>query len=306
LARNPKKILLLITKLVVSSVLLYFVLAKTGIELVLSTLKGMSPIAFLSAIFLYLSAQFISTVRWKLLLPGEFRIRKLFSLYMIGSFFNTVLPGIIGGDVVKAYYLTKLITHHSSPVIALASIFMDRYLGFVMLLAICTVAFPFGYSSLQGSQVVWLLPLIVISFIVASFFVFHLGKRIKMLSEFYDYFHIYRNEKGIIGEALLLSLFVQLFGIIAVYILAIGMGEPLAFLACLIFLPLIIVFTMLPISISGIGIREGAFVILFGFTGIRPEVATAISLAWFFSVTAGSLLGLAEYIRFRKEGTRLV
>ena len=219
---------------------------------------------------------------------------------MIGSFFNTILPGLIGGDAVKAFYLYQVTGRGS---LALSSIFMDRYLGFVMLTVICTIAFPFGYSYFQNSPVAWMLPFIVLSFIIASllFFGLRLGKRIKILSEFYDYFHSYRNQKGIIVKALLISAFVQFSGILAVYILTLGIGEHVPFLACLIFLPLIIMFAALPISISGIGIREGAFVLFFGLIGIRPDVATAISLSWFLANASGSLLGLIEYIRYRKE-----
>lgn len=280
--------------------LLYIVLSKTGPERVFSILKGMNLSAFISAILLYLFAQFISTWRWKLLLPGSLRIKKLFPLYMIGSFFNTILPGLIGGDAVKAFYLYQVTGRGS---LTLSSIFMDRYLGFVMLTVICTIAFPFGYSYFQNSPVAWMLPFIVLSFIIASllFFGLRLGKRIKILSEFYDYFHSYRNQKGIIVKALLISAFVQFSGIFAVYILALGIREHVPFLACLIFLPLIIMFAALPISISGIGIREGAFVLFFGLIGIRPDVATAISLSWFLANASGSLIGLIEYIRYRKE-----
>ncbi len=300
MALKAKKIFLLLLKLTVSSVLLYIVLSKTGPERVFSILKGMNLSAFISAILLYLFAQFISTWRWKLLLPGTLRIKKLFPLYMIGSFFNTILPGLIGGDAVKAFYLYQVTGRGS---LTLSSIFMDRYLGFVMLTVICTIAFPFGYSYFQNSPVAWMLPFIVLSFIIASllFFGLRLGKRIKILSEFYDYFHSYRNQKGIIVKALLISAFVQFSGILAVYILALGIGEHVPFLACLIFLPLIIMFAALPISISGIGIREGAFVLFFGLIGIRPDVATAISLSWFLANASGSLLGLIEYIRYRKE-----
>ena len=103
---------------------------------------------------------------------------------------------------------------------------------------------------------------------------------------------------------LLLSVLVQFSGIIAVYILALGIGQHLPFLSCLIFLPLIILFTTLPVSISGLGVREGAFVLFFGLIGVKPEVATAISLSWFISTTAGSLLGLVEYMKYKKEVLR--
>jgi len=298
-----KKILLTIVKLGISAGLLYLVLSKTGIKQVLLTLKDMSPLAFVMAILLYLLAQFTSTIRWKLLLPKMLGMRKLFSLYMIGSFFSALLPGLIGGDAVKGFYLYKATGKGS---LALASIFMDRYIGFVVLIAICAVAFPFGYKYLQGSPIEWLLPATVLSFLVASFAFFglRLGKSIKILSGFYDYFHIYRNQKDVIGKALLLSVLIQFSGIFAVYILALGIGQHLPFLSCLVFLPLIILFTTLPISISGLGVREGAFVLFFGLIGIKPEIATAISLSWFISVTAGSLLGLIEYMKYKKEVLR--
>ncbi len=300
MALKANKIFALIIKFAVSTALLYIVLSKTGLEQVFSMLKGMSLPVFISAIFLYILAQVISTLRWKLLLPGVLGVRKLFSLYMIGAFFNTLLPGVIGGDAVKGFYLYQATGRGS---LTLASIFMDRYLGFVVLIAICALAFPFGYKYFYGSRLEWLLPLVVLSFIIGSFLVFglRLGKRIKILSGFYDYFHAYRNQKEVIGKTLLLSVLVQLSGIFSVYILALGIGQHIPFLACLIFVPLIVMFTTLPISISGFGVREGAFVLFFGLIGIKPGVATAISLSWFVSITAGSLLGLIEYIKYKKE-----
>ena len=301
MAPKIKKISFLIAKLAISSTLLYIVLLKTGIKQVLIILKGMSLPAFITAILLYVFAQFMSTLRWRLLLPGVLRIKKLFSLYMIGAFFNTLLPGIIGGDAVKGFYLYRATGKGS---LTFASIFMDRYLGFMALIAICIVVFPFGYKYLQGSRMEWLLPFTILSFIIASLLIFglRLGKGIKILSSFYDYFHAYRNQQGVIGKALLLSVIIQFSGFFAAYILALGIGHHIPFLACLTFLPLIILFTTIPVSISGLGVREGAFVLFFGIIGIKPDVATAISLSWFISITAGSLLGLIEYIRYKKGG----
>jgi len=300
LALKAKRLFLLFLKVSVSSALLYVVLSRTGLKQVFSVLKSMNPSAFVFAILLYIFAQFMSTMRWKLLLPEAPKMRKLFSLYMIGAFFNTVLPGLIGGDAVKAFYLYRATGRGS---LALASIFMDRYVGIAMLIIICAVVFPFGFPYFHNSPVFWTFPLIVLVFIITSFLVFGLrfGKRIKAFSEFYDYFHSYRNQKSIIVKALFISAVVQLSNFTAVYILAFGLGVHIPFLACLIFVPLIIMFTAVPISISGIGIREGAFVLFFGLIGITQDVATALSLSWFFANATGSLLGLIEYMRYKKE-----
>jgi glycosyltransferase 2 family protein len=300
LALKVNKTVLIIIKIVVSSVLLYIVFRKTGLGEVAAALREVSVPAFLSAIALYLFAQFISTIRWKLLLPEGIGLMKLLSLCMIGSFFNTFLPGVIGGDAVKGLYLYRLTGKGS---LSLASIFMDRYIGFAALIAICIVAFPFGFRFFAGSPVTWLLPIIVFSFIGASLLIFglRLGQRIGALSEFYSYFHAYKNQTTVIGKTFSLSLIVQLAGILSVYILSRGMGQQIPFLAFLLFIPLIVLFTMIPLSISGLGIRESAFVLFFGLVGVQPGAATALSLLWFITVSFASLLGLVEYIKYKRE-----
>ena len=301
---KANKITFLILKVSISSVLLYVVISKTGFESVLSILRNIDPLYFISAVVLYILSQFISSLRWKLLLPHAFEVKKLFSLYMIGAFFNTLLPGIVGGDAVKGFYLYKAT---GKGTLTFASIFMDRYLGFVVLIAICTIAYPFGYNYLHGSEVEWVLPFVIISFVLASLLIFglRLGKNIKILSDFYEYFHSYRNQKGVIRNALFLSVLIQGMGLFAVYVIAIGIGQHIPFLACLIFVPLIVIFTMIPVSISGLGVREGSFVLFFGFIGVKPQFATAISFSWFITMVVGNLIGLTEYLRYKKEGVKL-
>jgi hypothetical protein len=219
---------------------------------------------------------------------------------MIGAFFNSFLPGIIGGDAIKGFYLYKTTGKVG---LALASVFMDRYLGLVVLIAICAIAFPLGYQYLHGSDIEWILLAVILSFILGSvlFFGLRVGRQIQNLADLYNYFHIYRNEKGTIGKALLLSVLVQFSGFSAVYVLSYGLGQDIPFLSIMVYLPLIILISMIPISISGLGVREGAFVLFFGFIGIKPEAAAAISLSWFISASAGSLIGLIEYLKYKKE-----
>ncbi len=219
---------------------------------------------------------------------------------MIGSFFNTFMPGVIGGDAVKVYYLYR---ETNMANISFGSIFMDRYLGFVALLILCSFAFPFGLNYFHGSKTEWLLPLAIFTFFLASFLIFglRLGQKIKFLAEFYNYFHTYRSQRNKIIKGLILSLIIQFLGITSVSVLAYGLGENIPFLSFLIFVPLIILFAMLPVSISGLGVREGAFVLFFGLIGVRPETATSLSLLWFMSMAVAGLIGLIEYLRYKKE-----
>ena len=284
-------------KLAVSGLSLYLVFSKAGPAEILAMMKRIGPLYFLGACLIYLTAQGVSTLRWKLLLPEKFTFKKLFSLYMIGAFFNSFLPGLIGGDVVKAYYLNKDARKLS---LTLASIFMDRYFGYAALMFIGTLAFPFALGYFKGAVYQWIMPLIVCAFIVGSFLFFglQLGRRFRTVSEFYEYFASLKSRKDVIVKAFLLSLCIQLLGFMGVALLASALGEDIPILLLFVFLPIIITITTVPISISGLGVREGAFVVLLGLIGIKPELATSLSLSWFFSSFVGSIPGLAVYVRY--------
>ncbi|MEW6570874.1 MAG: lysylphosphatidylglycerol synthase transmembrane domain-containing protein [Nitrospirota bacterium] len=300
MALKANKTALFILKIVVSSLLLYLVLSRTGVGNVLALLKSVNLFYFFVAVLFYILAQFLSTLRWRLLLPFTFKMRELFSLYMIGTFFNTLLPGIIGGDAVKGFYLYQATGRGG---LSLASIFMDRYLGFSTLIGICVFAYPFGHQYFRGSNIEWILLLVVLVFLAGSFAVFGLqiGKKISILSDFYEYSQTYLRQRKTIIKALLLSLLVQLSVISGVFIISIGMGYHIPFISYLLFLPLIILFSSLPISVSGLGVREGAFVLFFGLIGIKADVATAISLCWFVTVVTAGLIGFVEYLKYKKR-----
>lgn len=295
----PNKTIAIILKVFVSSGLLYYVVSKAGIDKVFLTLKGMNVPSFLIAVLIYLFSVFVSSVRWQILLPHGFRLRRLFSLYLIGSFFNNLLPGAIGGDAVKAYYLYKDMGRGG---VAMAAVFMDRYIGFSALMFIGMLAFPFGMTYFHGSPIMWFLPATVALFIAGSFVVIGLriGERIRLLSEFYACFIKYKDQKSAVAKAFLISLIVQLTGIFAVYIVTLGLGVKAPLFSLFVFVPIISTITTMPVSISGIGLREASFVLLFGSLGIDPIKAAAVSFAWFLSVAAGSLPGLIEYLVFRK------
>lgn len=290
-------------KILVSGGLLYAVISKTGIERVLSALKGIYVPSFVLAVLIYICSIFISTIRWRLLLHERFGLGRLFSLYFVGAFFNHLLPGIIGGDAVKAYYLYRDTGKGAS---AVASVFMDRYIGFAALMLVGLIAFPFGFRYFRGSYIEWLLPFIALLFIAGSFVVFGLrvGREIRFLSGLYDYVALYKEKKTVIIKTLLISVIIQTIVICAIYVLSRGLDVNVPLLPLFIFVPVISTIATIPISISGLGVREASFILLFGFLGISPAQATAVSFAWFLSVAAGSLPGLIEYLRYKKETQR--
>jgi len=91
------------------------------------------PFIIISCLF-FIIAQMLCTVRLVLLLGTiTFRLpfSKVFKLVLIGNFFNTVIPGMVGGDVVKGFYLVK--SHEQKRIQSAGIVIMDRILGFLAL-----------------------------------------------------------------------------------------------------------------------------------------------------------------------------
>ena len=321
--KKLKTLLLFILKLSVSSGLLYLLISKVSIETIIEYIKLINPLAFASAIGLYIFSIYISSLRWALLISQKISIKRLFSMYMIGSFFNICLPGIIGGDAVKAYYLSRELKNTpsenrgkenlkinrinpESSVIAIASVFMDRYIGLSALMIIGMIAFPFGLKYLEISTqniLIWLTPGIFFLFIFISFILFsyRVGGGIKLLHSIYEYFDIYKTKRDILIKCLLYSFIVQMSGIFAVFILSVGMSYNISLLIISIFMPMITLISLIPISISGIGLRELSFVVFLGSMGVPSDMSIALSLSWFFSVVAASILGLVLYVLYKNQ-----
>lgn len=320
--KTIKKIAVLAIKLSISVALFYLLITKIGTRTIISNMKMLNPLAFIAAVGLYVFTAYLSSMRWNLLIPYSIKTKRLFSIYMIGSFFNTYMPGIIGGDAIKAYYLGKELKSlgveelrvkgnfttpelHNSPTyelsIAIASVFMDRYIGFFALLIISMIAFPFGFKYLEGTPVKWLMPIVLVAFISGSIIVFkfRLGERVKFLFRVYEYFQMYSRKKSVLFKAFLYSVVIQISGMVAIYILSKGISLNISFLSLLIFVPIIILISFIPVSISGVGLREGAFVIFLGTIGVPSDLAMTLSILWFLSVVVASLWGLFEYLRFK-------
>src|SRR6266849_6792315 len=95
---------------------------------------------WLAAMGLLLLAQVASAVRWRLLArPLGFHnpLRHFIRFYFVGMFFNLLLPTSVGGDVVRAWYLDG---GSGRRLAAFLSVFVDRFSGLLVLLAVACVA----------------------------------------------------------------------------------------------------------------------------------------------------------------------
>ncbi len=301
-----KKALKILFRVSVTFVLIAYLLSKIDLSSLFQSLSKINIYFFLSASFLYIVSSYISTLRWKLFIipstnhhstitnhqtPSTISNYSLFSLYMIGCFFNTFLPGIMGGDFVKVLLMRK----HLSIKEAVASVLVERYIGLMALLFLGFVFFCIFYEEMRKNWILYSVPASFIFFLLLTFGIFSFGKKSIFKGYSKTYFPIIKKN---FFKALLYSFLVQIVVMISVYLIFIGLGISVKFYAIFIYLPVIIILTMLPISISGIGVREWGFFLFFG-SSIGYENAVSASFLWFLSVALASLFGGIEYLRFK-------
>ncbi len=284
----------------VSALLLFFIIKKAGPLKVMGQMHAMNPWLFLLSVVLYVAVAWLVALRWRILLDYRYTVRKLFSLHMIGNFFNTILPGTMGGDAVKAYYLYR---ETQSAGESFGSVFLDRYLGLSARLSLGLVSGIAAFSSLKEIGMHLVIPALFALFLAGSVaaFRFRFGKRFVAVADFYNFLLSRLKNRRIMIKTFLLSLVAQILLILMISVIARGIGQKLSFTELFVFVPIIMTIMIIPVSISGFGVREGAFIMLFGLTGVPASTSVSISFLWYLSTVAASLIGLVEYLRYRKQ-----
>jgi uncharacterized protein (TIRG00374 family) len=220
------------------------------------------------------------------------------------------MPTAIGGDVVKAYYVSN---GTEKKLETFASVAIDRMLGVITLMWIALVAFAVQYRQIENKAIIVIIGIVFAGGLVSMGLIFNekmsrvflLLKRLskkdalhKRLQRLYEATNNYRRRKGLVFNALGLSLLAQLLYFFMTYLLALSIGAKVGFLFFLLALPAISTVSMLP-SINGLGIRESGFVYFLG-SAMGREMAFALSLLYLGLILGISLLGGVVFLFKRK------
>ena len=263
---------------------------------------GWVALAFLS-FFLF---TFCGIVRWWFLLRTQgirMSLFEAFRLSYIGIFFNNVIPGLTGGDVVKAVYVARRVPEARAR--AITTIFVDRVLGLLALMVLGSLA---AIASL-GNPVFRDATLLLVGLLAAGGIVSMpiLFKKIRrtlklervlsalpfqnLLREVDAAIQLYRHRAGVVTAIFLFSMFGQVFGLIDAWFMAKALGIELSLVHVLIIVPVIQVFSIVPVSPGAWGVGEGLYVYFFRFVHIGASAATGISIGCRLIYTVQSLLG---------------
>lgn len=307
-AQRPgwKGALVLSLKVLLSVALMAFLFARIPFSSVASALTHASRPWLVAAFLVLVASNVLGSWQWDQLLAAvgiQIPFWKVCAYYHVGLFFNNFLPANIGGDLVRIADATR---YDTTPATAFSTVLMDRMVGTVALAGLALVTtlpaidrfhLTLAYLALVGFFVfsvimIWavfhpgLLPALerVLARIGLGSLKPHLDDLAARLADF-------RDQRGLMLRLVAVALIVQVSRIAVHVLVARSLGLHIALAYFFLFVPLLAVIVSLPISLNGIGLREGAGVVLFGLIGVGRTQAFALQFTTYLVAVAVSLLG---------------
>ncbi|MBD3374899.1 flippase-like domain-containing protein [candidate division KSB1 bacterium] len=294
---------------IISLVLLAIVFSQVGLADLWHTLMRAQWVYLLLSFLMTPVLVMVSSWKWQVILRA-YQIRvpltKLFWLYIVGYFFNTVLPTNVGGDVVRAFALGK---STGKPAQAFSSVFAERFTGLTALLFMALVAFVLALRQFWDLRLFFALILSVIGYFILLILVLKpailqtLKSRISFkpvskvflkLEKFQAALLELQKRPGTLWFAMANSFLFYLVAVLNVYVSALAFRADITFLHALVITPIVLIITMIPISIGGIGLAEGAYVFTFERLGMLGATGLLVALLMRLkALVAGVIGGLA-------------
>lgn len=230
------------------------------------------PLFLLGSLFFFIVA-WVSSVRWWWLLRvNDLRVSlgQAFRFTWIGIFFSNVVPGLTGGDVVKAVYVSRATGRKLRPVL---SVLVDRVLGLIALALLAAVVvlfmlddpdFRWIAAGLWGGLILLVTgtALFLSRRVRRSLRIDALLKRLPMsgaLMKFDEAMTHYRGHLRGIFVWLLLSSINHLIGVVGVIFIGNALHGDMPWHLYLVLVPIINIASALPIAPAGWGVGETAF-----------------------------------------------
>jgi hypothetical protein len=313
---SQSKHLFFVLKILISATLLYLVLRGIDATKLQIIFHGSRWYLIALAVVLYSVGQLVCAYRWKLLMPPvglDLPYGRVAALYFLGMFFNLFLPTAIGGDAVKVFYFAREAGELTRPT---ATVLMDRNTGLAGLLLVAGVVAGVANIDLAGVALFPILLGVLLLFVLANFILFFdptynllakVFQRVKLATlvdltrKLHAAFSDYRRAVARLSAAVAISLVFDLAMISFIYLAAIAIGWTVPFKYFCVFIPIIALISMAPITLYGLGLREFSFVYLFSQVGVPKEAGLLLAFLWLFVILVSSLPGAVIYIFYRRS-----
>jgi uncharacterized membrane protein YbhN (UPF0104 family) len=319
---SARRHVLLASKISVSIILLSLLFSRIAVGRLWAAARQASIGWLLAAMVLFFINVLAATWRWHLLLNAQrvrVRMRTLLGSFLVANFFNNFLPSNIGGDVLRIAETAK---PAGSKTLATTVILVDRGLGLLGLVFVAALGATAAGSASHATVPIWPAWLWVGFLLVAMasapavlapagfgrllqpLTVFHpewVGDRIDTITAVLGRFRKKpRALAGCFGGAV----FVQATIVAFYFVVAYALHLKVSLWDLTVLVPVSLLMQMLPISISGFGVREATFSFYFTRIGQPIESALLVSLVAQAVIMVFSLTGAAVYISRRSSANR--
>jgi glycosyltransferase 2 family protein len=280
-------------RLAVSAALIAWILRRTPFQEVGAAFRSADLRFVLLALALQLFDTFASVRRWRLLIRaqgGEAPFPGLLRAYLIGIFFNNLLPSTIGGDTVRVVHTARSGVGRAR---ALAVVFVDRFLGLLALTLFAVLgALASGRLTARlPSLLAWVLGGAGLLGLAAGLLFLRLN---------------FQDKWSVLARASGWSLLLQTSVVIGGWCLARALHVPIPLPYFFLIVPLALIVMMLPVSINAIGVRENVWAFFFAAFGVPAALGVAVAWLSYGLVLAQALAGGAVYAWGRLPRSRVV
>jgi uncharacterized membrane protein YbhN (UPF0104 family) len=295
-------------RLAISAALLAFLVTRVHLDTVLPRRPGTETLFwFCAGVAISILAIVLSAWRWQKVLEVlgvHVPLRTLTSHYFAGQFLGNVLPSTIGGDVLR---VSRGGQSTGSMPVSFASVVLERLTGFVALPLLAFVGLALT-PSLFPSRAGWLSLAIAVGALVvlavllavagspklAGRFVGH-ANWMRFIGAVHDSVIVVRNAPSHGFDLLGAAVIYQATTVAIVWCAVNTMNVDVPFTAVLAFAPVVAMAQVLPLSLSGLGVREGMLVILLGSLGVSAGRAVGVGLCWYAMTLIASVAGAPSF-----------
>jgi len=268
-----------------------------------SSFRQLGPWAVLAGLGAFVFGIFLSVVRWWRLLTVAgcgTRLWAVFRLTYLGLFFNLIVPGLTGGDLVKVVLVVR--EHPEKRADAFASAVVDRVLGLVGLLLMASLVVVFAGESLAALRAPVLL-MAAAAFLGLYLVVHPVPRRLVRLDRWIRKLphgeklerldraaRLFATRPGTLAFGVAISVVDHLFNALGIYVMARAMGSALSFGGTLCTVSISSVVSAVPLAPGGLGVEEAAYAWLFALLGATAALGFAVGL---MKRACFTLIGLA-------------
>lgn len=308
-----------IVRMTVAAALLAVVFRGVALEEVRDAIARADGWLVLAAFAVNWAGILLSVARWRGLLRaqgGDASHRALARSFLVGQFFNNLLPSTIGGDAVRAYDSWRFGASRGA---ALTTILVDRLLGLVALAGFALVSAtlltrpaistPLLALALLAAAVVaglgaWVIiapPLAVVSLL--NRLPLAIRRRVQVMArQLGDALIRFHSTPGVLLRGFAISVVLQISVVIFYAVLGAALGFQVPHGHWFLIVPVAVLALLAPVSVNGIGVREGVFAFLLAAYGVTTAGAVAFAWLAYGSQALQAVLGGALYLAGRAGG----